>query len=61
MYEILKAGGLTGGINFDAKNRRASYTYEEMFHAFIPGMDTYALGLIKAAQLIDDGRIVDFI
>lgn len=22
MYEVLKAGGLTGGFNFDAKNRR---------------------------------------
>ena len=44
MYEILKAGGLTGGLNFDAKNRRPSYTLEDMFHAFILGMDAYALG-----------------
>ena len=61
MYEILKAGGLTGGINFDAKNRRASYTYEDMFLAFILGMDTFALGLIKAAEIIEDGRIDNFI
>ena len=61
MYEVLKAGGLTGGFNFDAKNRRPSYTYEDMFEAFILGMDTFALGLIKAAELIEDGRIDGFI
>ena len=61
MYEILKAGGLTGGFNFDSKNRRPSYTYEDMFHAFILGMDTFALGLIKAAKIIEDGRIDSFI
>ena len=61
MYEIIKAGGLTGGLNFDAKNRRPSYTYEDMFHAFILGMDTFALGLLKAAKLIEDGRIDKFI
>ena len=57
----MKAGGLTGGFNFDAKNRRPSYTPEDMFHAFILGMDTFALGLIKAAAIIEDGRIDDFI
>jgi len=61
MYEVLKAGGLTGGLNFDAKNRRPSYTKEDMFYGFILGMDTYALGLIKAAELIEDGRIDEFI
>ncbi len=61
MYEVLKAGGLTGGFNFDSKNRRPSYTYEDMFHAFILGMDTFALGLIKAAELIEDGRIDNFV
>ena len=57
MYEVLKAGGLTGGFNFDAKNRRPSNTYEDMFHAYILGMDAFALGLIKAAKLIEDGRL----
>ncbi|MBR6728746.1 MAG: xylose isomerase [Clostridia bacterium] len=61
MYEVLQAGGLTGGFNFDAKNRRPSHTPEDVFHAFILGMDTYALGLIKAAELIEDGRIDAFI
>ncbi|MCR5715809.1 MAG: xylose isomerase [Lachnospiraceae bacterium] len=61
MYEILKAGGLKGGLNFDSKNRRPSNTYEDMFYAFILGMDSFALGLIKAAALIEDGRIDNFI
>lgn len=61
MYEVLKSGGLTGGFNFDAKTRRPSYTYEDMFYAFILGMDTFALGLIKAAAIIEDGRIDGFI
>ena len=60
MYEVLKAGGLTGGFNFDAKNRRASYTAEDMFEGYILGMDTFALGLIKAAEIIQDGRIEGF-
>jgi len=57
MYEVLKAGGLTGGFNFDAKNRRPSYTHKDMFEAYILGMDTFALGLLKAAALIEDGRL----
>ena len=61
MYEVLKAGGLTGGFNFDSKNRRPSYTMEDLFHAYILGMDTFALGLIKAAALIEDGRIDQFV
>ncbi len=61
MYEVLKAGGLTGGFNFDAKTRRPSNTYEDMFEAFILGMDAFALGLINAAKIIEDGRIDKFI
>ena len=61
MYEVIKAGGLTGGFNFDSKTRRPSYTLEDMFHAYILGMDTFALGLIKAAEIIEDGRIDSFI
>ncbi len=60
MYEVLKAGGLTGGFNFDAKNRRPSNTFEDMFYGHILAMDTFALGLIKAAELIEDGRIDGF-
>jgi xylose isomerase len=62
MYEILKAGGMkNGGLNFDAKTRRPSYTFDNMFKAFILGMDSFALGLIKADALIADGRIDAFI
>ena len=61
MYEVLKAGGITGGFNFDAKTRRPSYTVEDMFKAYILGMDTFALGLIKAAQIIEDGRLDKFV
>jgi xylose isomerase len=31
-----------------------------MFIGFILGMDTFALGLIKAAELIEDGRLDEF-
>ena len=41
--------------------RRASNTYEDMFKAYILGMDTWALGLINAAKLIEDGRIEKFV
>ncbi len=61
MYEVLKAGGLTGGFNFDAKTRRPSNTFEDMLYGYILGMDTFALGLLNAAAMIEDGRIDDFI
>lgn len=62
MYETIKAGGFTnGGLNFDAKVRRGSFEYEDIVHAYISGMDTFALGLIKAYELIEDGRIDEFV
>lgn len=62
MYEILKAGGMKyGGLNFDSKNRRASYTLEDMFYGYILGMDTFALGLINAVKIIEDGRLDAFV
>ena len=62
MYEVLKAGGFTnGGLNFDAKARRASNTFEDILLAYIAGMDAFALGLKKAAALIEDGRIDAFV
>ena len=61
MYEIVKNGGLPVGINFDSKNRRPSNTYEDMFYAFILGMDSFAFGLIKAAEIIEDGRLEGFV
>ena len=61
MYEVLKNGGLTGGFNFDAKNRRTSNSAEDMFYGYILGMDTFALGLIKAAEIIESKTIDEFI
>jgi xylose isomerase len=62
MYEVLKAGGFThGGLNFDAKTRRASNTQEDLFMAYIAGMDTFAQGLVIADRLIRDGRIDEFV
>lgn len=62
MYEVIKAGGFTnGGLNFDAKVRRASFTYEDIAYAYISGMDTFALGLLKAYEIIEDSRIDNFV
>ena len=62
MYEVLKAGGFTnGGLNFDAKTRRQSNTYEDQLLAYIAGMDAFALGLLKADEIIRDGRVDAFI
>ena len=62
MYEVLKAGGFTnGGLNFDAKARRASNTREDIFLSYIAGMDNFALGLRIAQRLIEDGRLDDFV
>jgi len=55
MYEIIKNGGLgRGGLNFDAKMRRGSFEPEDLFHAHISGMDTFAVGLKVAQKLYDD-------
>ena len=62
MYEVLKAGGFTnGGLNFDSKARRGSFTPEDIFLSYIAGMDTFALGLRIAVKMIEDGRIDKFV
>lgn len=62
MLEVLRAGGfVNGGLNFDAKTRRPSNTFEDILLAYIAGMDTFALGLRKAAEIVEDGRIDEFI
>src|SRR5690606_20079689 len=59
MYEILKNGGLgRGGLNFDAKVRRGSFEPEDLFHAHIAGMDSFAVGLKIAHALIED-KVLD--
>lgn len=62
MYETLMAGGFTtGGLNFDAKVRRASTDTLDLFYAYIGGMDTFAKGLKVAAKLIEDKVFENFI
>lgn len=62
MLEVLRAGGFTkGGLNFDAKTRRPSFEAEDIFHAYIAGMDAFALGLRIADRLVKDGRLDAFV
>ena len=62
MYEILKNGGIApGGLNFDAKVRRASFEEEDLFISYIAGMDTFAKGLKVAYKLLEDGVLEDFV
>ena len=60
---ILKQkGGLgTGGLNYDAKVRRDSYDVEDMFHAHLCGIDTWARGLRIAARIAADGHLDKFV
>lgn len=56
MYQVLENGGIApGGINFDAKVRRSSFSMEDLVLAHIAGMDTFARGLKSAAKLKEDG------
>ena len=53
MLVLLQAGGLKGGgINFDAKIRRNSTDLEDIFHAHIGGVDTFARALITAEKIL---------
>ncbi len=62
MYEILKNGGLhQGGLNFDAKVRRASFEPSDLFYAHIAGMDAFAKGLKIAYGLLTGGELEEFI
>ena len=62
MLVILKQGGIaSGGINFDAKLRRGSCDLEDLFHAHIGGMDSFARGLTLAQRIIDDGALDAFV
>lgn len=61
MYEVLLADGLgKGGLNFDAKARRQSFTDEDLFISYIAGMDTFAKGLRVAAKLLEDQVFENF-
>ncbi len=58
MMVILDNGGLgSGGLNFDAKVRRNSTDQEDLFHAHIGGMDTFALSLEIASKIKEEGKL----
>ena len=62
MYEIILAGGFTsGGLNFDAKVRRASFEPVDLFYGHIAGVDAFAKGFKVAHKLIADGTFEKFI
>ena len=55
MYEMIENGGIApGGINFDSKVRRSSFTMEDLLIAHIAGMDTMARGFKAAAKLKEE-------
>lgn len=63
MWEVLAEGqiGPHGGLNFDAKPRRTSFTAEDLFRAHVVGMDSYAAGLLVAARMHEEGLIEDLV
>ena len=62
MYEVIKNGGLhSGGLNFDAKTRRASFEPLDLFYSHIAGMDTFAKGFKIAHKLLKDGVLENFV
>lgn len=62
MVEVIKNGGLhSGGLNFDAKVRRASFDTEDLVVGYISGMDTFAKGLRVAAKLYEDKVFDDIV
>ena len=55
MIILLDNGGIApGGFNFDAKLRRNSTDLEDLFHAHIGGMDTFARGLLIAHDILEN-------
>jgi len=62
MLEVLAMGGFTtGGLNFDAKVRRASHEPVDLLYAHIGGMDAFARGLKVANAIVEDGRLAEFV
>ena len=62
MLEVLRMGGFTtGGLNFDAKVRRQSVEPIDLMHAHVGSMDAFALGLVVAHALMQDGELDTFV
>ena len=61
MIEILRAGGFSnGGFNFDAKVRRQSIDAIDLVYGHVGAIDVVARGLLRAAAIIEDGRMDAF-
>src|SRR5215203_675448 len=61
MLVILQAGGFKGGgINFDAKIRRNSTDNDDLFHAHIGGIDTFARALLTADNILNKSDFKKF-
>jgi xylose isomerase len=60
MLVILQAGGLgSGGVNFDAKLRRASTDPQDLFIAHIAGMDVFAQALSVADRILRESPYLE--
>ena len=57
MMVIIRAGGLVGGSNFDAKTRRNSTDLEDILIAHISGMDSMARALLAAADILEKSEL----
>ena len=57
MMVIIRNGGLVGGSNFDAKNRRNSTDLEDIIIAHVSGMDVMARALEVAADILENSPI----
>ena len=57
MLVIIRAGGLVGGANFDAKTRRNSTDLEDILIAHISGMDSMARALLAAADILEKSEL----
>jgi xylose isomerase len=61
MIEIVRAGGFSnGGFNFDAKVRRQSIDAIDLVYGHVGAIDVVARGLLRAAAIIEDGRMDAF-
>ncbi len=61
VIEIIRAGGFTtGGFNFDAKVRRQSMDAADLLHGHVGAIDVVARALLRAAAIIEDGRLDAF-
>jgi len=58
MLVLLRSGGLQGGgVNFDAKARRNSPDFIDLFYGHIGGMDVFARALLIADSLIQNSPL----